>query len=112
MSLSSRLNSAASTNATSVTTASSTVYRIVASNSNAAVRYLKLYDLAVAPNVGTDIPILSIPLPAVGMADVDFGVEDGIRFQNGLAFALTTGAADNNSSAVAAGEIKVIIQYD
>lgn len=108
-----KLNSAASTNATSVKASAGQVYMITASNINAAVRYLKFYNKASAPTVGTDTPVLvfaipgntagagtNIPVPAAGLA-----------FSTGIAFALTTGAADSDAGAVAANDIIVNLGY-
>jgi len=103
-------NSAASTNATSTKASAGTVWSIVANNINAAVRYLKLYNKASAPVVGTDTPVLTIPIPAGGLAQVDGG-SNGIRFGTGIAWALTASAADSATDAVAAGDIKVAIAY-
>ena len=104
------VNSAATTNATSTKATAGTVWSIVASNINAAVRYLKLYNLTVAPTVGTSVPVLTIPIPAGGVVQIDGG-SNGIRFGTGIAWALTTGAADSDTAAVAANEIKVTIAY-
>lgn len=103
-------NSAATTNATSTKASAGTVWSILVSNTNAAKRYLKLYNKASAPTVGTDIPVLTIPIPADGIEQIDGG-SNGIRFGTGIAWALTTGAADTDTGAVAAGEIKVAIAY-
>lgn len=103
------LNSAATTNATSVKGAPGKVYTIMASNVNAAARFLKIYDKASAPTVGTDRPIITLPIPATG--SVSHSLLDGIAFANGIAIALTTGAADTDTAAVAANEIKVVLSY-
>lgn len=104
------VNSAASTNATSTKASAGTVWSVQASNINAAVRYLKLYNKASAPTVGTDVPVLTVPLPAGGVAQVDGGA-NGLRFGTGIAWALTVSAADSATDAVAASEIKVAISY-
>lgn len=104
------LNSAASTNATSVKASAGNVYSIVAVNTNAAARYLKLYNKASAPTVGTDVPVMTIPLPPGEVVNVTAGAM-GLRFSTGIAFALTTGAGDADTGAVAAGEIKVLTNY-
>lgn len=104
-------NSAASTNATSVKAGPVRLLTVAASNINAAARYLKLYDKASAPTVGTDVPKLTIQLPASG-APVALNLgERGVDFPTGLAFAITTGATDADAVAVAANEIKVILAY-
>lgn len=104
------INSAATTNATSVKTSAGTLYNISASNTNAAARYLKLYNKASAPVVGTDVPVLILLLPAGASIDHDFGLV-GHRFTTGIALALTTGIADSDTGAVAANEIKVITSF-
>lgn len=103
-------NSAATTNATSTKASAGTVWSIHASNINAAARYLKIYNKASAPTVGTDVPVLTVPLPAGQVVQIDGG-STGIRFGTGIAWALTVTAADSATDAVAASEIKVAISY-
>lgn len=105
------LAAAATTNATSVKTSAASLYSIMASNTGAAIRYLKLYNKASAPTVGTDVPVLTIPIPAGGFINPPLGAM-GVRFATGLAYAITTGAADTDTAAVsAAGEVKVKLDY-
>lgn len=101
--------SAASTNATSIKTRSGTVYGVTANNVNAAVRYLKLYNKASAPTVGTDTPVMTIALPPAQVTTVPFPV--GVEFGTGIAFALTTEATDAGSTAVSASEHVVHVFY-
>jgi hypothetical protein len=104
------VNSAATTNATSVKATAGTVWSIVATNTAASPRYLKLYNKASAPTVGTDVPVLTIPLPA-GQAVTVHGGSNGIRFGTGVALAITAGAADADTTAIAANEVKVATAY-
>lgn len=104
------INSAASTNATVVKATAGSLYAISASNINAATRYLKLYNKTTAPTVGTDIPIMIIPIPANSRISESIGAI-GHRFTSGIGLALTTGIADNDTGAVASGEIKVTVSY-
>ena len=106
----SNINSAATTNATSVKASAGTVYSVTASNINAAIRYLKFYNKASAPTVGTDVPVITIPIPAGGAINIPFGTT-GHRFATGIALAITTGAADSDTGAVEANEIKVATAY-
>lgn len=99
-------NSAATTNATSIKATAGTVWSVVVSNTNAAARFLKLYNKASAPTVGTDVPVLTIPIPATSVVTVAGG-SNGIRFATGIAFAITAAATDADTTAVAAAEIKV-----
>ena len=108
-----RLVSAATDNATSVKATRGRVGYIIASNVNAAVRYLHLYDRATAPTLGTHTPVLTVPLPGatVGTAVV-LSVPETIEFATGIAFAITTTTGTIPASgAVAANEISVSIGY-
>ncbi len=104
-----KLVSAASTNATSVKASAGQVYSIVATNSNAAARYLKLYNKASAPTVGTDTPVQVYMLPAGGGVSITLPV--GMIFATGIALATTTGAADSDTGAVALSEILINLTY-
>ncbi len=107
-----RLISAASTNATSVKASAGQVGFIYAVNLNAAVRYLKLYNKASAPTVGTDTPIATLPIPASATgAGFMMPIPDGVTFTTGIAYATTTGAADSDTGAVAANEIFIFLGY-
>lgn len=103
-------NSAASTNSRTIKSSAGTLYSIAATNVNAAVRYLKLYNTASAPTVGTTTPVLTLAIPAAGSLAINFGAM-GHRFATGISMALTTGAADTDATAVAASEIKVLTSY-
>jgi hypothetical protein len=108
----SRTLSAATTNATSVKGSAGQVYGYYVSNTNASPRYLKLYNKATSPTVGTDTPVLTLLIPgnASGVAGhVEF--TNGIEFTTGIAFALTTGVADADTGAVAANEIVLNLFY-
>lgn len=106
----SRVVSANTTNSTSVKTKAGKVIGWKCSNVNAATRYLKVYDKAGAPNVGTDTPALTIGVPPAG-GDCYGLFPDGIDFTNGIGFGIVTGSADNDSTAPAAGEIVVNLFY-
>lgn len=104
--------SAASTNATSLKGSAGQVGYIVVTNVNAAMRYLKLYNKATSPTVGTDTPVLVIPIPGntagAGCA-LNFG--PGVEFTTGIAWALTSGAGNSDTGAVSASEHVVSIGY-
>ncbi len=95
-------SSLASVNATLVAAGGGSVFMINGLNATAGVKYLKLYDKATAPTVGTDVPVVTLALPA--SAPFEFNLE-GFRFQLGIGFGLVTGAADASAVAVAAGDI-------
>lgn len=105
----SRLISAATTNATVVKASAGQLFGWYIFNVNSSVRYLKIYNKATSPTVGTDTPILTIAIPAANGANVEF--TNGIACSAGIGFALTTGVADADTAAVAANEITVNLLY-
>lgn len=105
-----KINSAATTNATSVKAGPARLLSVVASNINAAARFLKLYDKATAPTVGTDVPVITIPIPAGGIVSLNLG-EFGVDFTLGIAAAITAVGTDADTTAVAASEIKAVLVY-
>lgn len=106
-----KLVSGASTNSTLIIGAVAQLYTMTASNTNAAVRYLKVYDKATAPTVGSDTPKQTIALPPSGATAPQLGTAIGQSYSAGIGFALTTGAADSDTGAVAASEILVNYCY-
>lgn len=107
----SNVNSAASTNATVVKASAGTVYSVTVSNANAADRYVKFYNKATAPTVGTDVPVFPLRIPAGETRTYQIGGTLGHRFTAGIGLAITTGMADSDTGAVAANEIKVATSY-
>lgn len=95
------LSAAASTNATSVKAAAGTVRQIQARNNRASSVYLKLYDKASEPTVGTDTPRKTIHLPA----STDFVFDTDMYFGTGIAYAMTTAAAVADTGALSSGDI-------
>lgn len=107
-----RVVSAASTNATSVKASAGEVGFIYAVNLNAAVRFLKLYNKASSPTVGTDTPVATLPIPASTTgAGFMISIPEGVQFTTGIALAITTGYADADTGAVAAGEQFIWMGY-
>lgn len=106
----STINSAASTNASSIKTSAGSIYSGNFSNTGAAVAFVKLYNKASAPTVGTDVPFLTIPIPPGALVSIDVGTQ-GIRFLTGLALAITNLGPDTDTTAVAAGQVKSVIAW-
>lgn len=107
-----KLISAASTNSTVVKASPGNLYTIVAIGFTSTVRYLKLYNKATAPVVGTDVPVMTIPVPAnIQAAGVVIPVSVGIDFSNGISMAITSGSADNDTVAIVAGDVVVNLVY-
>lgn len=78
-------------------------------NAAATVRYLKFYNKATAPTVGSDTPVLTLPLPPGAAGHVEF--TDGIAFSTGIGAGATTGVADNDTGAPSANDVVVNILY-
>lgn len=98
------VSAAASTNATSVKASAGRVLSIRGYNAKAAVCYLKLYNKASAPTVGTDTPFMTIPLKASDVFYIAF--EDfGLNFSTGIAYAITGAAADADTTALVAADV-------
>lgn len=104
-----KLISGASTNATSVKASGGAIVDYFLSNQNASVRYVKLYDKASAPSVGSDTPKWTLAIPGESSANLAPGVS--LPFELGIAFAITAGAADSDTTAVAANEVIVNLNY-
>ena len=107
------INSAASTNGQLVLTGSSGLHALFATNTGATAAYVKLYNKATAPIVGTDVPAMIVTVPAAvagvpGEKEITPGFS-GYRFALGLGLAITGAAADADTTAVAAGQVKVIL---
>jgi len=107
-----RLISAASTNATSVKASAGQVYGGYISNINTAARYLKLYNKASAPTVGTDTPFMTLLIPgnSAGGGGI-FSFPHAIPMGTGIAFAITTGATDADTGAVVSAEVIINLFY-
>lgn len=103
------LTTAASTNGTSIKATAGNVYSITASNTTASAIYLKIYNKASAPTVGTDVPLMTIPVAANSFESFEFG-RLGARFATGIAIAVTAGIASNDTAPVLAGSL-ITIQY-
>lgn len=107
-----RLISAATTNATSVKASQGRVFGGSVSNTSAAWRYIKFFSKNSAPVLGTDTPVATVGIPpnsTVGLGAI-FD-QYGMHFSAGIAYALTTGAADADTGAVGANEVVVTILF-
>lgn len=105
------VNSLASTNIALILTGTSGLAAFYATNTGAGAAYVKLYNKATAPVLATDVPEMIIPVPAAaagvpGVASLPMGF-NAFRFALGLGIAITGGAADTDTTAVAAGQVKV-----
>jgi hypothetical protein len=98
------------TNAENVKSSAGNLYAALVSNTNAVARYLKLYDKATAPTVGTDTPVWTCLIPP-NSAGFTISIPPGLSFTLGIGIGITTGVADADTGAVAADEIVVNLAY-
>src|SRR5450755_1148057 len=101
--------SAASTNATSLKASAGLLYGFCISNANAAARYFKLYNKASAPTVGTDTPVTTVQVPANGTVIRAYPV--GMTFSTGIAWAATGLITNADTTAIAANDLSIDIDY-
>jgi hypothetical protein len=102
-----KCNSANTVNNTLVCAGKAALKSLAVSNSGGAAAFLKLYDKATAPAAGTDVPLLTIPVPTSGVVTLPLG-EHGLLFEVGLGYAITNLVADSDTTAVAANQVKVV----
>lgn len=99
----SRINAAASTNATSLKASAGQLYTIDVFNVAAYNVFLKLYNKASAPTVGTDTPVMTIPIQAGGGYSKTWPM--GLTFATGIAYAITKLQADSDTTVLVAGDL-------
>lgn len=99
------LNSAASNNATSVDITYRSLYSLLACNTNAAIRYVKLYNKSSAPAPATDSALLRgrYMIPPTACLNIVYAVP--MAFSSGLAYATVTGVSDTDNTSVGANDI-------
>ncbi len=105
------LNSLATTNGALILTGTSGLHAFYATNTGATPAFVKLYNKATAPTVGTDVPAMVIPVPSAvagvpGVATLPIG-HNGFRFALGLGIAITGAVGDGDTTAIGAGQVKV-----
>jgi hypothetical protein len=91
----------AGTNAAAIKGSAGSLFEISVSNLTAATIYVKLYNMIVAPTVGTNVPMMTIPVAAGAFLPVQYS--QGKRFTSGISIAVTGAAAATDTTNVAAG---------
>lgn len=100
------LVSIATTNATIVKAAGGKLHTITAINTGNSIAYLKIYNKATAPTVGTDVPVLiyAIPYNSAG-AGISITLPFGVNFATGISYAITGAPATADTTAIAANQV-------
>lgn len=105
--------SANNTNSTLVKGSAGAVGSIQLIGNSATVHYVKLYDKATAPTVGTDVPVKTFVVPAnsTSGAGSNVSIPNGLTFSNGIGIGITTGLADTDTGAATASAVVVNLEY-
>lgn len=98
------ITTTASTNATLVKNIGVSLLELTVFNSTTATVYVRLYNKATAPVVGTDVPLMVVPVTASNLSSLSFGAI-GKRFALGLAMAVTAAAGNTDATVVAASAL-------
>lgn len=106
-----QLISEATTNATSVKASVGVINWLSAWNNSDFDAYLKIYNKASAPTVGSDTPVYTFYLPA-GLPPTTIVGTYSDRLATGIALAITRLPAVADTTAVGASEVGVNINYD
>lgn len=104
-----RILSAATTNATLVAAGNQRLDRVALTNVALTARFLKVYDKATPPTVGTDVPVATWAIPAGGSLNLS---NLQMYFSLGLGFALTGLVPDADVTALALNDVVGILQHN
>jgi hypothetical protein len=99
---------AATTNSQLVITGTKNLFTIDVSNDSATKFWLKLYNKATAPTVGTDVPVLRYLVPANTMLEIQIPQYYGAYFSLGIGYATTGLVADADTTAITAGSVVTV----
>lgn len=106
---SARLVSAASTNATSLKASAGQLYNLQSFNLSTSNKFVKFYNKASAPTVGTDTPVQTYLVPPGGGIVLEWS--NGLAFATGIAYAVTGAYTDADTTAVNAGDVLLNLGY-
>ncbi len=104
-----RVVAAATTNATVVKASAGQLYAFQFTNVAAYAVFVKFYNKATAPTVGTDVPVLTVGVPAGGT--VATSIAQGVAFSLGIGLAITKLAPDADVTALIAGDAIANVLY-
>jgi hypothetical protein len=85
------------------------LFGLIVTNLRTSSLFLKLYDKATAPTVGTDTPKITIALPTLNFRHIP--LEGGIPFSLGIGVGATTAVADSDTGAPGANECIITALY-
>ena len=79
-------------------------------NTTASIRYLRLFNKASAPTLGTDVPVMIVAVGATSAANL-FLTSAGRSFSLGIGYAVTTDAPLLAATVAATNDVLVSIDY-
>jgi hypothetical protein len=103
------VDAAASNNAAFAKASAAQLFAVTAYNQSAALRYVKIYNKATAPTVGTDVPVFVLAVPISGHAT--FAWPNGLALGTGLAYAIVTGAAYTDNTSVTLHDVQMTLSW-
>ena len=80
----------------------------VITNASASALFVKFYDSASAPTVGTTTPVMTVRIPA---ATTVVAMDAAIAFTAGLGAGASTGVADSDTTAPQANDVVANVFY-
>tara|TARA_R110000782_G_scaffold262601_1_gene354788 strand:+ start:2267 stop:3202 length:936 start_codon:yes stop_codon:yes gene_type:complete len=81
-------------------------------NGSAGLRYFKLYNQTTTPNVGTDVPMITVAISPASGSTFILPALVGINFDVGIAYACLLAVADDGTTPfTVAGEVTAMIAY-
>jgi hypothetical protein len=107
--ISSRVNSAATTNTTLMKASAGNITEIDVFNNAAYTVFLKFYNKAATPTLGSDTPVWTIPVAPGGGYSKSF--PRGKSFNIGMSYAITKLQSDTDNTAVLAGDLTGSIDW-
>jgi hypothetical protein len=104
-----KINAAAGTNALNLKTTAARCYGWSLTNTTAAFKYVRLYNLTTTPIVGTTVPSIVIAIPPNAVVQAAWDVP--ITFSSGFGYAITNASADLDATAVAALDVLGVLLW-
>lgn len=101
---------ATGTDATNVKASAGQLFWAMVTNTNASARYIKFFNSASAPTLGSGTPVLRVLIPP-NSSGYQLRCEQGLAFSTGIGYTLSTTAPDSGAVAVAADEVIVNLGY-
>jgi hypothetical protein len=105
-----RVKSLNTDNAAAIKAAPGVVAGWFIQNTTGTAIYVKLYDKSTAPDPASDVPRVTLQIPANGFISHPVGPV-GMAFGTGIGILIVTGAADTDDTAVSAGACLASIAF-